>query len=56
MKDPWQKFGFISCCVRTGVEKTKTEKKKTLRNRETEDPEDFGDWKMKTPMLSAMGK
>ena len=25
------KFGFISCCVGTGVEKTKTEKKKTLQ-------------------------
>ena len=31
MKDPRQKFGFISFCVRTGVEKTKTEKKKTLQ-------------------------
>ena len=27
---PWQKFGFI-CCVRTGVEKTKTEKKRPCR-------------------------
>ena len=27
MKDPWQKFGLISCCIRTGVEKTKAEKK-----------------------------
>ena len=64
MKDPWQKFGFISCRVRTGVEKTKTEKKKTLQTLtdtdievgETEDPEDFEDWNMKIPMLSPMGK
>ena len=59
MKDPWQKFGFISCCVRTSVEKTKTEKRKTLQILtdtdievgETEDPEDFEDWKMYSPQL-----
>ena len=51
-------------CVRTGVEKTKAEKKKTLqiltytdiKVREIEDPEDFEDWKMKTPLLSPMGQ
>ena len=61
--DPWQKFGFIlSWCVRTGVEKTKTEKRKTLADTEegeAEDPEYFEDWKVKTPykeMLSPMRK
>ena len=48
MKDPWQKFGFISCCVRTSVEKTKTEKKKTPQimtytDTEVGETEDFED-------------
>ena len=62
MKDLQQKFGFISLCyVGTGVQKTKTEKKKTLQilsniNIEVGETEDFEDWEMKTPMLSPMGK
>ena len=31
MKDSWQKFDLISCCVRKGVVKRKIEKKKTLQ-------------------------
>ena len=58
MKDPWQEFGFISCCVCMHVEKTKTEEKRTLQILTYTGIEvgETEDWKMKTPMLSPMGK